>query len=296
MRSAHRYWPSSEQIGDEALDLVEPVDEAAVWRAHRGHAQRSDAHRANQSRIVFDLWARVMSMTMRMPLTTVAEARWHLHALQALPAPRRRCDGERWTGHQQSFPCSRLNPSSPANFSLDVQDRMGGCASPVMSHFRLELVHLRAEGVAARRASDRVCSRVRTLKRLLLHAKNLRHSVRWVHVQTLAAKSAGPPRRAACSSLPPPEILKSILAAVELAASSAWPHPVASTARSPSPAPSSACSSGSHHEASLRASYGSPRPQRRHRCTVDDRSGSRLRARPYAAPQTGCATSWRCDC
>ena len=57
-----------------------------------------------------------------------------------------------------------------------------------------------------------------------------------------------------------------------------------STARSPSPAPSSACSSGSRHEASLPASYGSPRPQRRHRCTVDDRSGSRLRARPYAAP------------
>ena len=37
----------------------------------------------------------------------------------------------------------------PGNFSLDVQDRMGGVQLLLQpSHFRLELVHLRAEGVA----------------------------------------------------------------------------------------------------------------------------------------------------
>ena len=81
------------------------------------------------------------------PLTTVEGSPWHPQRSARRRHADLRC--ERLDGHQQSFPCSRLNPSSPATFPLDVQDRMGGVQLLLQpSHFRLELVHLRAEGVA----------------------------------------------------------------------------------------------------------------------------------------------------
>ena len=104
-------------------------------------------------------------------------------------APRTCC--ERLDGHQQSFPTQQ-----PGNFSLDVQDRMGGVqlASPV-SHFRLELVHLTLRGLP-RRASDRVCSQ----------ALKPPHAAPCATVNgSCTATKQEAPRRAACSSLPPPE-------------------------------------------------------------------------------------------
>ena len=65
------------------------------------------------------------------------------------PASRSDLRCERLDGHQQSFPCSRLNPIQPDNFSLDVQYRTGGVQLLLQpSHFRHRACALRAEGVA----------------------------------------------------------------------------------------------------------------------------------------------------
>ena len=59
------------------------------------------------------------------------------------------CDASGWTAISQSLPVFEAESQQPGNFSLDVQDRMGGVQLLLQpSHFRLELVHLRAEGVA----------------------------------------------------------------------------------------------------------------------------------------------------
>ena len=81
------------------------------------------------------------------PLTTVEGSPWHPPAL-GTPAPRR--PAMRAAGRPSAvLPVFEAESQQPGNFSLDVQDRMGGVQLLLQpSHFRLELVHLRAEGVA----------------------------------------------------------------------------------------------------------------------------------------------------
>ena len=118
------------------------------------------------------------------------------------PAPRR--PAMRAAGRPSAvLPVFEAESQQPGNFSLDVQDRMGGVQLLLQpSHFRLELVHLRAEGVALG-GLPTAFARGQALKRPLTPRPAPFRQMG--AVQPLAAEAAGPPRRAACSSLPPPE-------------------------------------------------------------------------------------------
>ena len=96
------------------------------------------------------------------PLTTVEGSPWHPQR-SARYAPRLTCDASGWTAiTTMSFPCSRLIPSSPATFPWTSRIVWAVCSSfSEPSHFRLELVHLRADGIALGGLADRVLLGVR---------------------------------------------------------------------------------------------------------------------------------------
>ena len=61
------------------------------------------------------------------PLTTVEGSPWHPQRSARRRHADLRC--ERLDGHQQSFPCSRLNPSSPATFPWTSRIVWAVCSS-----------------------------------------------------------------------------------------------------------------------------------------------------------------------
>ena len=196
----------------------------------------------------------------------------------------------------------------PGNFSLDVQDRMGGVQLLLQpSHFRLELVHLRAEGVALG-GLPTALARGQALKRPLTPRPCAIPSDG--SCTAPRGEAAGPPRRAACSSLPPPEsavdTARRTCASFGLATTSGSDGGFAS--RAPAPGASSLRSSppragASHrhpgHRLSLCTHRVSPSPpytnSKGHRCRSDvGREGwvviSSVNARDQTRRSTGCST------
>ena len=81
------------------------------------------------------------------PLTTVEGSPWHPQRSARRRHADLRC--ERLDGHQQSFPCSRLNPSSPATFPWTSRIVWAVCSSfSSRATFASSSCTFRAEGVA----------------------------------------------------------------------------------------------------------------------------------------------------
>ena len=101
-------------------ELIEARDEKRLLRL------QAQLARVNLL-IVDELGYVPLSQTGSGPLTTVEGSPWHPQRSARRRHADLRC--ERLDGHQQSFPCSRLNPSSPATFPWTSRIVWAVCSS-----------------------------------------------------------------------------------------------------------------------------------------------------------------------